>query len=152
MKPRFLLGFFAAAVLVTVLAWLAAGGSRRVLTSHYPSGLGLSARGFVGDVPDGAWLTWHPDRALASEAFYRRGQRSGRWTTYSAPDVEVRRPQVLLFERHYENDRLHGPFVRRWLDGAPMIEGRYERGRRVGTWRRFGADGALEWERDYGAG
>jgi antitoxin component YwqK of YwqJK toxin-antitoxin module len=152
MKVRFLVGLAATGALILALAWLAAGGPRKVLTSHYPSGLGLSARGFVDGVPDGAWITWHPDRSIASESFYRRGQRNGRWATWSRADVELRRAQALLFERHYQDDLLHGPFVRRWLDGTTMLEGRYDRGRRVGPWQRFAEDGSLLESRDYGDG
>ena len=54
--------------------------------------------------------------------------------------------------RHYKKDVEHGQFRTFRVTGAKILEGRYEKGLKVGIWTKWDPDGLLLRETEYAGG
>ncbi len=106
-------------------------------------------------------IQWHPNGTKASQAEYRDGVETGRFTrwdregrleleTSSDEDGLVRRRtfhpngQVAREETSGPHRKLHGIVREWWPNGQLEREGRMEAGRMVGTWKAWTSDGRLQ--------
>ena len=101
-----------------------AGG--HVHSTHFPFGGLWSVRNYQAGVPQRAWLTFHPNKAIATESFFADGRRTGTWNTSSARGV-------LLFQRSYADDVPHGEWKRYDQKGNLIVMRRFEKGQLVET-------------------
>ncbi len=141
------------------------GKKQGLWKEFYESGL-LRAKGhYQNSLPVGAWNYYYEDGSVEiTGAYSKKGKKDGPWWWYYANG------EVLSYEEYDQGD-LNGDFyslsitgdtlVRGrfesgyevgkwyWMNDSTRIEGKYEDGKRTGTWKTFYPNGKLKIEEHY---
>jgi antitoxin component YwqK of YwqJK toxin-antitoxin module len=102
----------------------------------------------------GTWIEWRDSGEKASESTYRAGKLDGPHTKWTREGGIEEQGQYLdgkktgrwiagSTEGGWLDGERDGDWIFRRADGKVDQEGRYERGRRVGEWKRYGPTGEV---------
>jgi hypothetical protein len=83
---------------------------------------------------DGPFMKWDYESRLVTQGQYKAGKKTGRWVEGSGGGGS---------EGTWVEDQRDGPWIFRGPGGGIAAQGRYERGHRVGEWKRFRETGKL---------
>ena len=108
-----------------------------VVFDRYPSGAKKLRRSVVEGRAEGLWVEWYESGTVRYLATWAEGRGDGVWT-YFHPNGEVREQATVV------DDMYTGPAEGWHENGRKAFEGVHEANERVGVWRFWSEDGALD--------